>query len=61
MAYKDSAVSFLEDLSKDITVLILDFKMAKSIAAQEAILKELDELLIDASYTCHKLAKHLED
>lgn len=60
MDYKDPAFCFLEQLTEDLITLILDYKLSNSVAAHEALLKELDKLLIDGHKVCAELIDHLQ-
>lgn len=61
MNYKDDAISFLSDATKEMTVLFDDLNAVSSFGAQEAITNRLDDLLTDVSYAYHKLTKHLKE
>lgn len=61
MKYKNEGVNFLEQLSEDLCELVLDYKSSNSAVAHEALLKELDKLLLDGHRVCSELIDHLED
>lgn len=60
MDYKDEGVRFLERLTEGLTMLVLDYKLSNSEVAHEALLKELDKLLLDGRKVCAELIEHLD-